>query len=271
MKNVKLFQLTLFTLVLTILLTNGIEAQSTQNIPLSKPNQPGKLIIQSVFADEVIIRAYDGKEVLVKYDGDDTDNEYNNNRGGLRRISTSGVGLEITEDNNQVYIKTSPNSHDLELEVLVPKKFSLKLSVTHGDIEVYGIDGEHEISTVNGDMEMHNISGSVVANSVNGDMEISFDKVTDGAPMSFTGVNGDIDITFPENIKMYAKMKTEWGDVYTDFENMELDRTSSSEVSKGNGKYTVTVNKWLYGKLNGGGVDFLFKTLHGDISIRKSK
>ncbi len=270
MKSIKLFQLTLFSFVFAILLTNGIEAQSTQTIPLSKPNQPGKLVIQSVFADEIIIRAYDGKEVLVKYDGDDEDNEYNSKRGGLRRISTSGVGLEITEDNNEVSIKTSPNSHDLELEVLVPRKFSLKLSVTHGDVEVYGIDGEHDISTVNGDVEMQNISGSVVANSVNGDMEISFYKVTAGVPMSFTGVNGDIDIAFPENVKMYAKMKTEWGDVLTDFD-MELDRSSSSEVSKGDGKYKVVVNKWVYGKVNGGTTEFLFKTLHGDISIRKNK
>ena len=245
-------------------------AQNDLTVPLSRPGKAGVLEVSSVYADDVIIRTHSGQDVIVKFDGDDDKDDYDNRRNGLRRISSGGIGMEVTEDNNRVIVRTSPSAHDLELEIMVPSNFSLELHITHGDIEVYGVNGELEINAVNGDVEMMDVSGSALINSVNGDVEVEFKEVTDGAPMSFTTVNGDIEIALPESVKMSAKMKTEWGDIYTNFD-MEIDRNSNAaEVSKDKGKYKVAINKWVYGSINGGGAEYLFKTLHGDISIRKN-
>ncbi|MDZ7756349.1 hypothetical protein [Rhodohalobacter sp.] len=86
--------------------------------------------------------------------------------------------------------------------------------------------------------------------------------------MSFTGVNGDMEVAFPANAKFTAKMKTEWGDVYTNFD-MDIDREGARAESDSDDGFKITINKWIIGKVNGGGPEFLFKTLHGDISIRK--
>ncbi len=268
MKKLNIYSFVLMALMM--LSSAGVSAQNDLTVPLSRPGDPGTLEIHSVYAEDVIIRTHNQDNVVIKFESDDDEDDYSNRRDGLRRISSSGIGMEVTEDNNRVRINTSPQSTDLELEVFVPQNFSLNLHITHGDIEVYGVDGEIEINAVNGDIEVREVSGSALINSVNGDVEIDFVRVTDGAPMSFTTVNGDIELSLPASVEMSAKMKTEWGDIYTNFD-MEVERnTSAAEVSRDGGKYKVAINKWVYGKINGGGPEYLFKTLHGDISIRKN-
>lgn len=260
----------IYALVILLMAAGTAAAQDDLRVPLSNPGKEGKLKLNAVFADDISVKAHSGDDVIVIFDGDDDDRRDNYNRNGLRRISTSGVGLEVTEDNNIVSIKTSPNSHDLDLEVLVPRNFSLDIQVTHGDLTIDGVTGEHEVKATNGDVEMTRIGGSVVVNSVNGDIEVEMVSVIPNTPMSFTGLNGDIDVAFPSGTKFTAKMKTDYGDVYTNFD-MAIDRSAgSSEITSGNGKYTVTVNKWITGSVNGGGPEFLFKTLHGDIEISKN-
>lgn len=259
------------TLVFTLAAFGYAHAQNNDiKVPLSNPGKSGHLKIDVVHAEDIEVEAYDGQEVIVKFDSDDDDRDRLNRRNGLRRISTNGVGLEITEDNNKVDIRADVNSHDLELKVMVPRNFSVKINAVHGDVTVLAVEGEVEIESVNGDVEMNGLLGAALVNSVNGDIEVRFSKVKAGTPMSFTGVNGDIEISFPENTKFSARMKTEWGDIYTNFDMDINQQPNKTEVSKNKGKYKVSVNKWVYGDVNGGGPEFLFKTLHGDISIRKN-
>lgn len=270
MKKIKLYPL--FVLAVS-LIAGSVYGQNDLRIPLTNPGESGKLTIHAVFSDEITVRVHDEKDVVVQYEGEKETDDRRATRNGMRRISSGGVGLEVTENNNEVILKTSPMPSDLELVVFVPRNFSLNLNATQGDVEVDGLEGELEINAVNGDIELTNISGSILVNSVNGDIEVDFTSIKPGVPMSFTGVNGDIDVSFPADAKFSAKMKTEWGDIYTNFD-MEVDRSaSSSEVSNGKGKdkgvYKVAVNKWILGDVNGGGPEFMFKTLHGDISIRK--
>ncbi|MEX0719223.1 MAG: DUF4097 family beta strand repeat-containing protein [Balneolaceae bacterium] len=265
-------------LVVVVSLISGTAiAQNDLRVPLSNPGKAGSLIINAVFSDEIVVRAHQENDVIVRYDGNKKTDQRDTSRNGMRRISSGGVGLEVTENNNEVIVKTGPMPSDLELVVFVPQNFSLKLNATQGDVQIDGLEGELEINSVNGDIELTNISGSVLVNSVNGDIEVDFVRIRENVPMSFTGVNGDIEVAFPANAKFSAKMKTEWGDVYTNFD-MAIDRSSSAtEVNNSNSnnkirnneKYKVTVNKWVLGEVNGGGPEFLFKTLHGDISIRK--
>lgn len=268
MKKTIIYTINLFVLSL---LTLPLLAQNNIEVPLTNPGQPGKLIINANFSDEVEVRVHDQQNVVVNHDGrdrDDNDNQAMKN--GMRRISTGGSGVEVTEDDNEVVIKSGPMPNDdLDLVVYVPRNFSLKLNTIQGDVVVSGLSGEIEISAVNGDIEMTDISGTVLVNSVNGDMEIDFTEVNPDAPMSFTGVNGDIELAFPANAKFTAKMKTEWGDVYTNFD-MDVEQSNNrSESEDEDGTYRVSISKWIVGTVNGGGPEYLIKTLHGDISIRK--
>ncbi len=267
MKSVKQISLILGVIML---FSGASVAQNDLRIPLTSPNSPGKLRVNSVYADIVTIKAWDGDDVRVLINNEEEDHDDSYNRNGLRKISTGGAGVEVTEENNQVNIKTSPNNDDVDLEIWVPEMFSVMVNLTHGDIYVEGVNGEHAVKATNGDVEMVGIRGSVLCNSINGDIEIEFLEVTEGAPMSFNGLNGDIEVSLPANTKFNGKMKTDYGDVYTNFD-IDIDRTGNTTESSGqDGVYSITVNRWITGKVNGGGPEYLFKTLHGDIEISKN-
>ncbi|MFP8488856.1 DUF4097 family beta strand repeat-containing protein [Gracilimonas sp. Q87] len=261
----------LSALILSVL-SVPLFAQNTIEVPLSDPGQPGKLSINAMFSDEITVRSHNEQNVIINYSGDGIREEDSQAmKNGMKRISGGGMGLEVVEDNNEVEISTGPfPTNDLEMTVYVPRNFSIKLNTVQGDVNVFDVEGELEISAVNGDIDLGDISGTVLVNSVNGDMNVDFKYITPGSPMSFTGVNGDMEVAFPADSKFTAKMKTEWGDVYTNFD-MDIDREGTKSESKSDDGFKIAINKWIIGEVNGGGPEFLFKTLHGDISIRKKQ
>lgn len=254
-----------------LLLPIHTQAQEQIAIPLTNPGEPGKLNI-GIVRGSISVSGYDGQEVLINYAGEgDEDEEQEVTKNGLRRISNNSIGFEASEDDNEVEISGSSPMKDISFKISVPRNFSLELStVNGGDIVVENVSGEMEISNVNGEVALRNVGGSALVNTVNGDIEASFDSVTPDKPMAFSNLNGDIDITLPAGTKMSAKMKSEWGEVFTDFD-MDIRRTNDKKVKSDteNGTYKVSVNNWIYGNINGGGPEYLFKSMRGDIYIRK--
>lgn len=244
-------------------------------VPLSNPGKPGKLVA-SLISGSISVTGYDGKDVIIRYNFEGNKGEEDHPKPpppGLKRIPNVGGGLEATENDNVVTINAGLRLHNADLKIMTPRNFSLHLStVNNGDIVVKDVNGEMEISNVNGDIIMKDISGSVIANTVNGDMKVTFEKITPDVPMSFTTLNGDVDVSLPSNAKFTARMKTDQGDIYTDF---DMDLTSSPSpkvvISNKKGTYKVSVGDWRYGKVNGGGSELTFKSFNGDISIRKEK
>lgn len=246
-------------------------AQDQVAIPLSNPDQPGKLKI-GIVRGSISVNGYDGKEVIIRYGNDDEkDRDREVTKNGLRRISNNTIGFEAREDDNEVEIGGVSPMRDISFDISVPRNFSLELStVNGGDIIVENVKGEMEIQNVNGEITLTNVSGSAVANTVNGDIKAIFNAISPNKPMAFSNLNGDIDITLPANAKVTVKMKSEWGEMYTDYD-MDITRQDQGKVdaSSDSGTYKVSVNNWIYGKINGGGPEYLLKSMRGDIYIRK--
>jgi DUF4097 and DUF4098 domain-containing protein YvlB len=143
--------------------------------------------------------------------------------------------------------------------------------VNGGAIVVENISGEIEAQNMNGAVTINNASGSVVANSMNGKVNVSLSKVTPNKPMSFSTMNGTIDVTLPADMKANLKMKTDNGDIWTDFD-VKLDGSHPPSVEdsrKSGGRYHVKVDKAMYGSINGGGPEIQFVTSNGNIVIHK--
>lgn len=264
----KTFKL-LFTLLLSLVL--GVVSSLAQErvvIPLSNPGEPGQLEL-GIVRGSISVVGGDREEVIINYSSGDNYEDSPQQKNGLRRISDNSVGFEVTENDNEVEIGGAPPQSDVNFSISVPRNFSLYLStVNGGDITVENVSGEMEISNVNGDVTLSNVGGSASVNTVNGDITGSFNSIGDN-PMAFTTVQGDIDITFPANASVTAKMRSEWGEVYTDFE-MNIDRSNRESIEADSDVYRVSINNWINGKINGGGPEYMFKTLRGDIYIRKN-
>ena len=58
------------------------------------------------------------------------------------------------------------------------------------------------------------------------------------------------------------------GDIYSDFDMNLQKRKPQVEKSDKDGMYKVFREDWMYGTINGGGPEFLFTTVHGNIYFR---
>ncbi|MEO9482997.1 MAG: DUF4097 family beta strand repeat-containing protein [Ekhidna sp.] len=264
--------------ILLLIAAGSTWAQEQIAVPLSSPDKRGKLEVSQVRGN-IIIEAYNGKEVIIEAiagteEGCDScdDHDHGEDRkrdipSGMKRISSSPVELEASESNNVVEVETNSWKKPIDLNIKIPANFDLEVSTVHGKVEVAGINGTHEISSVNGPLTLKDMSGSIISNTVNGTILVNFKSIKANEPMSFVTLNGDVDVTFPANVKARAKMKSDRGEIFTDFE-MTVDR-SKPEVKTDGGAYKVSINSWVFGDINGGGPEFTFKNMHGDIIIRK--
>lgn len=118
---------------------------------------------------------------------------------------------------------------------------------------------------------MTNVSGNVVANTVNGAVTVTFNSVEGKAPMAFTTLNGNVDVTFPASTKANFKVKSDQGEVYSDFD-MDIDKSQPKrDKSSQSCLYKISMDEWVYGKINGGGPEVMMKNMNGNIYIRKAK
>jgi hypothetical protein len=195
---------------------------------------------------------------------------------GMKRLNLPGnAGLDITEEDNVVNIRTSSFNRPVDLVITAPRRSSLQLKcMNNGDIEVEGVEGDIEANNLNGRVTLKNVSGTVNAHSLNGEVTATLDGVDPSKPLSFSTMNGDIDVTLPANPKANVRMKTDHGEIYSDFE-VKFEpgarvEESGSEPRK-DGHYRLRFDRTLRGTINGGGPEYQFTTFNGQIYLRKKK
>jgi DUF4097 and DUF4098 domain-containing protein YvlB len=241
-------------------------------VPLSDPAKRGKLKAH-LNSGSITVIGTARKDILVKYssgDGDKDKNKDGNEKGGLRKIGGSTLDLEVSETANSVIVNSDSWSYDLNLIIEVPSGFDVQAhTYNNGDLLIKNIQGVLELTNYNGEIVAENISGSVVANTFNGDVRATFSKVTENTPMSFSTYNGDVDLTMPPAFKGTMKLKTEQGEIYTDFDAKMVKTDPIQKKDTKSGVYKITINDWTTAEINGGGPEFTLKNYHGDIYIRK--
>lgn len=248
-------------------------AMQELTIPLSEPGKPFTLEAR-LFDGSIRLQSYEGKEVLIAIHTEKNDEKNDDDEGGgMRRIGGGSLDFSAEEHNNAVSIHAPMSSKLKEITIKIPQGATKIVlgTVENGDIEVKDVSGEIEISNVNGSISATGISGSVVANTVNGEIIVKFKSVDPKAPMAFTSVNGKIDVLFPADIKANVKLKSDRGEMFSDFD-IAVDKTQPKvEKNSEDHYYSVKIEDWVYGKLNGGGPEMMMKTMMGSIYIRKAK
>ena len=145
------------------------------------------------------------------------------------------------------------------------------MQVINGDdLVVSGVSGEHELKNVNGSIEARGMRGSVIANSSNGSLTVELLEISADTPMSFVSWNGDVDVTFPADLRATLKMQAGQGEILTDFQ-VELQPSVQARTEEREGKgYRVELNREVTGTVGGGGPEMRFKTFNGDVLVRKA-
>ncbi|GGH27912.1 DUF4097 family beta strand repeat-containing protein [Dyadobacter endophyticus] len=263
---------TAFTAISAPLLAQG-DMKEQLTVPLSDPAKPGKLKVHLI-TGSIRVTGYNGNQVVIDAStNQDKPEKPKVNAEGMKRISKNGaLDISATEENNIVNVSSNLINTKMELNIKVPMKFSLNVgTVNDGDILIENVDGVMEITNVNGDIRLTNISGSAVANTVNGLLKVNFKTVEAKSPMAFSTLNGNVDVTLPATAKFDVKLKSDRGDIYSDFD-VDVDKSVPQATrSAKDGMYKVSIEDWVKGKVNGGGSEIMMKNMNGNIYLRKAK
>lgn len=250
-------------------------AQDKVTVPLSSPSQPATVKVHLI-SGSITVTAGTGPQVVVESEAVKERRPRREDRNvppGMHRLDNGGRGFNVEEDHNVVTVSPDFGGTGMNLMIEAPANTSVELrTVTGGHIDVTGLSGDLDVQNVNGAITLKNVSGSVSASTVNGSLTVSMDRVAPDKPMSFTSMNGMVDVTLPGDTKARLRLKTTNGAVYSDFDvKMEPD-TSKPVVEDGRGqggKYRIRMDRGIYGSINGGGPDYSFQTMNGSILIHK--
>lgn len=251
-------------------------AQDKVNVPLSSPNQPVTLKV-SLISGSITVTTGSGSEVVVTGEGV-RGQERERNRGnippGMHRIDGGATGFNVTEDHNVVTVSGGIDAgRGSNISVQVPVNTSVELkTINGGKIDVTGINGDIDVENTNGGITLRNVSGAVSAHTLNGGIEAVLTKVAPDKAMSFSSLNGRVDVTLPADTKARLRLKNSNGEIYSDFD-VKMEADNSKPVVEDNrgkgGKYRIKVDRGVYGSINGGGPEYQFQTMNGTILIHK--
>lgn len=143
----------------------------------------------------------------------------------------------------------------VELEITVPATVNLSnIRTVNGSVELSGFTNNTRASSVNGVIRANDLSGSAELDTVNGTIRASFLSVAPGDELSFSSVNGGINLDFPSDLDADLRTSVVNGRVHCDFP-ITLDG--------GSGKRS------LRGRIGEGGTSLRASTVNGSIHVRE--
>ena len=235
-------------------------------INLTQTSLPGQLTFENP-KGSIKVTGYDGEVILVTgtLRFREAEKIVNN---GMKRIDQNALDISAEVNGNNVTLQCRTIGKTVDFDIKVPRNFSLKLkSLDNGIVEIFNINGEIEVEDANGDIKLENISGSAVLSSVYGKISAVFREVNPNSPMMFTSFEGDITLTFPTAINARLKMKSEKGEILSDFDIKPVKR--QSVVTRVENSRIYSLEDWVVGSINTEGPEYIIKNYNGDIYLRK--
>lgn len=149
------------------------------------------------------------------------------------------------------------NSHDndvtVNFTVRVPRGVVFRPVTVNGDVRAIGLRSDVWANTVNGDVRL-STSGRAEATTVNGSIEAELGSADWQDDVSFSTVNGHIELTLPPNASAEVRASTVNGDIETEFPLTIQGRFGPRR---------------LRGTLGSGGHTLELKTVNGGITLKK--
>ncbi len=248
------------------LLSCSLYSQSEQlTISIPPSSLPGMLIFENP-KGSVRVTGYDGTVIVVtgtpRFSGTDSQ------PGQMHRIGKSDFNISAEADGRKITLLCTSSGKTVDFDIKIPENFSMKLkSLDNGEISILNVKGEIDAENANGDITLENISGSAVLSSVYGKIKAVFREVSEGEPMMFTSLEGDITLVLPAAVNARLKMKSEKGDIFSDFDIKPGRRQPVVKNVQNSTLYSL--EDWVVGTINRGGAEYILKSYNGNITIKK--
>jgi hypothetical protein len=243
-------------------------------VPLTDPSKPAMIHVSLVHGS-ITVRGTNRRDVLVTAlpDADRSSRRFDPDASGLRRLPQT-PGYRVTEASNRVSVSGDNPNWAVNFEIEVPARANVVLkTVNGGDIVVENIDGDLDVHNINGGITLNGVAGSVLAVTTNGRVRATLTRVAAQRDMTFTSLNGDVDVTLPASTKANLRLRSDHGDVYSDFDVQRQPASPSAlqENTRGGGRYRIIRTRSVVGTINGGGPEFELRTFNSNVYVRKGR
>jgi hypothetical protein len=212
----------------------AVNGASPLHLKFSDPAKPGTVRVKLMWGD-VTVNAADTQEVTVVSNIKPRHAE-EKRPDGLRRLDSEVTYSAAEKDNviTLVYGSDLPGAAPAGAAVAltVPRNTSVIVSNSFGGkITVKDAAGDVEVHNMNGEITLDHISGGATVETMNGEVHATFVKVPADKPLSFTSMNGEIDVRIPVDTKANVRLRTQNGAIYTDFdEKVLVTKTEAANV-----------------------------------------
>lgn len=201
---------------------------SPTHLKFTDPAKPGKIRLRVMWGD-VTVTGAETAEVTIASNIKNR-NAPERRADGLRRLD-SEVTYSASEKDNVITIElggemplaVNPSATDAAISITAPRTTSVVVqNSVGGNVTVKNLAGDAEIRCLNGEVNLDQISGSALVETMNGEIHATFAKVAEGKPLSFTSMNGEVEVRVPADTKANVRLRTQNGAVYTDFDEKAL-------------------------------------------------
>ncbi|HYP17756.1 MAG TPA: DUF4097 family beta strand repeat-containing protein [Opitutus sp.] len=222
MTSSRLFPSFLLAAALAVLLLAAARGEETSSIKFSDPSKPGTLKV-TVSNGDIRIRGSDTPEILVRSEAQPQGAEQR--KDGLR-VLTSATSYSLTEKANVVSLTHGADSWpgsggDFEIEV--PRSTNVIVSNSlGGEIEISDVHGDLEVKSLNGEVQLNGVSSGVLVETMNGQIDVNVRALAESKPLSFTSMNGEVNLRLPVDTKASVRLRTHNGSILTDFDEQQL-------------------------------------------------
>lgn len=187
------------------------------------------------------VQGYSGTEVVIE--SDNSGANYPDEANGLRVVSAgsaidnTGTGANTEVEGNTLKVRIPRSKYFGNFTVKIPKGVSVSMKEngnSYGKWFVEGLDSEVEVQTTYSTLSIKDVSGPIIARCGYGKVTVEYSKLNPSKPHSISS-SGAVDITLPSDTKANLKVRTYYGDLFTDFDIAPLKKVT--EVAKeGEGK-----------------------------------
>jgi hypothetical protein len=240
-------------------------------VAFSDPGRVGKVRID-VRTGSITIRGTNRKDVLITarvrdVSGRDQRSSSEPPPAGFRRVPRPN-SFDVEESSNVIVVSAGATPGDFDIEV--PTRTNLQASLLDGHVNIRDVEGDIEVNNTNGGATMTNVGGAIVANSFNNALKATIARVTPDKPMAISSFNGVVDVTFPASIKAMFKLRSDHGEIITNFDlQMAPSLDSRLESRPGKESRKIEAGRFLLGAANGGGPEIELRSFNGSVYLRK--
>lgn len=206
----------------------------TSTIKFSQPDQPQIVRIYISQGDLKVI-ATDAKDTVTVETDAEPEKSGNPRADGLRVIGSSS-SFTLTENHNVVelnYGRDSITGAGADFTLHIPRNASIEVANGMGaDITVDGLMGDIEIKNMNGEIKLTNVGGGALVETMNGEISATFTSLPTNKALSFTSMNGEVELHLPADAKANVRFRTQNGSILTDFPEDRMKIKSTPAVTR---------------------------------------